>query len=645
MPDVDLIPGGIDEFLLQQDRKELLRFLTAGSVDDGKSTLIGRMLHDSQAVYEDQIHSVRTASTNRGAGPIDFSLFTDGLRAEREQGITIDVAYRYFATSRRKFILADTPGHEQYTRNMATGASNCDLAIILVDARNGVVRQTKRHSFIVSLLGIKHVVVCVNKMDLMGYSQETFDEIVRDYTTFATRLGIPDLRFIPISALKGDNVVESSWHMPWYRGETLLYYLENVHIASDRNLIDLRFPVQYVNRPNLDFRGLSGTVASGVLRKGDEVMVLPSGVRSRIRTIVSYDGDLQEAFPPMAVTVTLTDDVDASRGDMLVHPANLPRVDQVFEAMVVWLSDDPLVPGKQYLLKQATSVVGAQVSTLRYKVDVNTLHREPVPGLAMNEVGRCTVRLSRRICFDPYARNRQTGAFIIIDRLNNRTVGAGMIVDRSTSLRFLEDHWDDEGPSTEPSTQTSVSRVTAAERQVRFGQRPVTILLTGLSGSGKTSIAYALERQLFDQGRAAYVLDGRRLRQALSRDLGFGAGERSENLRRAAEVARLVNDAGLICIAAFLAPSAAIRDKARHAIGEDRFVEVFVNASIEACRTRDREGLYERADRGEIRELPGVTSPYEAPANADLVLDTEHLDIDASVAQLMQLLTSRGVLS
>lgn len=642
MADADLIAKDIEAYLAEQERKDLLRFLTAGSVDDGKSTLIGRLLYDTQMIYEDQLAAVRRDSVHKGStgGELDLSLLMDGLRAEREQGITIDVAYRYFSTSKRKFIIADCPGHEQYTRNMATGASNCDLAIILIDARNGVVRQTRRHSFIVSLLGIKHVVVAVNKMDLVEYSQEAFDRIVEDYSTFATRLETPDLRFIPISALEGDNVVEASWHMPWYRGETLLHYLETAHIASDRNLIDLRFPVQYVNRPNQSFRGFAGTVASGVLRKNDEVVVLPSGQRSRVKSIVTYDGDLQEAFPPMAVTLTLTDEIDVSRGDLLVHPANLPRLEQSFEAMVVWMAEEPLVSGRPYLIKQATNTVSGQVSMLRYRVDVNTLRREPAPALAMNEVGRCMITVSRPICFDPYAHNRATGAFIFVDRLTNRTAGAGMIIDRATSLKFLQDLWD-----AEPTAAVARgSVVTGQERQARFGQRPATLLLTGLSGSGKTTIAYALERRLFDLGHAVCVLDGRQMRQTISRDLGFSAPERSENLRRSIDVARIMNETGMICICAFVAPSAVVREKARAAVGTDRFLEVYLAAPVSVCRERDSDGMYARADSGEIPEFPGVSATYDVPQHADLALHTDRLTIEECVNRIVDLLEARGLL-
>jgi bifunctional enzyme CysN/CysC len=647
MADADLAAQDMDAYLAAQERKDLVRFLTAGSVDDGKSTLIGRLLYDTQMIYEDQLAAIRRESARKGAAAeIDLSLLMDGLKAEREQGITIDVAYRYFSTDKRKFIIADCPGHEQYTRNMATGASNCDLAIILIDARNGVVRQTKRHSFIVSLLGIRHVMVAVNKMDLVSYSQDAFDAIVQDYTAFATRLEISDLRFIPMSALKGDNVVEASWHMPWYRGETLLDYLETVHTASDRNLIDLRFPVQYVNRPNLNFRGFSGTVASGVLRKGDEVVALPSGQRSRVKTIVSYDGDLQEAYPPMSVTVTLTDEIDISRGDMLVHPANLPRVGQEFEAMVVWMDEEPLVPGKGYFLKHAAALVGGQVSHLRYRVDVNTLRRETTAVLAMNEVGRCAIAVNRRICFDPYGHNRATGSFIIIDRSTNRTVGAGMIVDRATSLKVLQDYWDAEPDSVKttpaaapPGPAQPVTRhakaVAIEERAARAGHQPATVLLTGPSGSGKTTIAYGLERHLFDAGRQVCVLDGREMRRMLSRDLGYSEADRSENLRRAMDVARVANEAGLICICAFLAPSRTVRDKARTAIGSARFFEIYLSAPPEVRRARDPEGAAAR-DEGDAPE-------YEPPTAPDLRLATDQVSVDECVARIVAVLTSRGI--
>jgi bifunctional enzyme CysN/CysC len=633
----------ITAYLAQQERKELLRFLTAGNVDDGKSTLIGRLLYDTQLIYEDQLAAVRRDSERKGTtgGEIDLSLLMDGLKAEREQGITIDVAYRYFSTSRRKFIIADCPGHEQYTRNMATGASNCDLAIILIDARHGVQQQTRRHSFIVSLLGIKHVVVAINKMDLVGWSEEVFERIKGEYSDFATRLEMGDLRVVPLSALKGDNIVEPSTHMPWYQGETLLHLLETVHIASDRNLIDLRFPVQYVNRPNLDFRGFCGTVASGVIREGEEIMVLPSNQRSRVKSLVTYEGTVPEAFPPMAVTVVLEDEIDVSRGSLLVHANNVPRVDRHFEAMLVWMAEEPMVPGKQYLVKQATNLVNGVVSRLHYRVDVNTLRREETTGLAMNEVGRCTLTLSRPVAVDPYRRNRTMGAFIVVDRLTNRTVGAGMVLDRRISDDVAPSAWD--GDTREAARDAAPTGVSPVERAARFGQPPMTVFFTGFESAGKSTLAYALERRLFDAGRAVAVIDGTQMRQTISRDLGFTYADRSENVRRAADVARLFNDVGLIALCALLAPDAAIRAKAREAIGRERFLLVHVATPLDVCRARDTRGVYARADAGELGDFPGVSAPYEPPVDADLVIDMSTQTVDAGVDALLALLDARGL--
>jgi bifunctional enzyme CysN/CysC len=632
----------ITAYLAQQERKELLRFLTAGNVDDGKSTLIGRLLYDTQLIYEDQLAAVKRDSERKGTtgGEIDLSLLMDGLKAEREQGITIDVAYRYFSTTRRKFIIADCPGHEQYTRNMATGASNCDLAIILIDARHGVQQQTRRHSFIVSLLGIKHVVVAINKMDLVGWSEEVFERIKGEYVDFATRLEMGDLRVVPISALKGDNIVEPGPNSPWYQGETLLHLLETVHIASDRNLIDLRLPVQYVNRPNLDFRGFCGTVASGVIRQGDEIMVLPSKQRSRVKALVTYEGEVAEAFPPMATTVVLEDEIDVSRGSLLVHPNNVPRVDRHLEAMLVWMGEEPMAPNKQYLVKQATNLVAGTVSHLHYKVDVNTLRRDAADGLAMNEVGRCTVTLSRPVAVDAYRQNRTMGAFIVIDRLTNRTVGAGMVLDRRVSEDRAPSAWD--GDTREAAIAAGATGVSAAERAARFGQAPLTVLLTGLEAAGKSTLAYALERRLFDAGRAVAVLDGRQMRQTISRDLGFTSADRSENLRRAIDVARFFNDAGVIAICALIAPDAAVRRRARQAVGADRFLLIHVATPIAVCRARDTHGVYARADAGELGEFPGVSAPYDAPADADLVIDASTESVDAGVDRVVQLLRERG---
>lgn len=637
----ELIASDIDAYLAQHERKELLRFLTCGSVDDGKSTLIGRMLIESKMVYEDQLAALEKDSQSHGTigDRLDPALLTDGLDDERQQGITIDVAYRYFSTARRKFIIADTPGHEQYTRNMATGASTCDLAIILIDARKGVLTQTKRHSFITSLLGVKHIVVAINKMDLVDYSQEVFERIRDEYIQFAARMSSDDVHFIPISALDGDNVVTRSEKMPWYDGNTLMHMLENVYIASDSNLQDFRFPVQYVNRPHLDFRGFCGTVASGTIKKGDEIMVLPSRTTSRVESIVTFDGELEEAFTPQSVTLTLQDEIDASRGDMIVRVGNQPRVGERMDAMVVWMGEEPMVLGTRYLFKQTTKVVPGVVSSLRYQVDVNTLHREPSPALQLNEIGRCEIQLDDNIMFDAYKRNRSTGSMVIIDRITNVTVGAVMILDEMQS-GDSRDHWDDEPASS--SLHQEPSQVTDEEREARFGQRGATVLITGLTGSGKRLVAHALERRLFDSGRACSLLDGPKMRLGVSKDLGFTPEGRSENIRRAAECARLLNDAGLITIASFLAPHKDVRDKARDVVGSDRFIEVFLDVPLEVCRERDTNGMYELADSGEIQDFPGVTSPYQEPVSADLSLEPHTETLDECVDKILELLKQRG---
>jgi bifunctional enzyme CysN/CysC len=633
----------IQTYLDRHQRKELLRFLTCGSVDDGKSTLIGRLLHDTKMIYEDQLAAVKRDSVKFGTtgevGGVDLALLTDGLKAEREQGITIDVAYRYFSTDKRKFIIADTPGHEQYTRNMATGASTCQLAIILIDARHGVATQTRRHSFIVSLLGIRHVVVAINKMDLVGYSQEVFEQIKADYTGFVAKLNIPDVQFIPMSALKGDNVVDKSAAMPWYQGPPLLNQLESVHIASDRNLSDMRFPVQYVLRPNLNFRGFAGTIASGILRKGDVITALPSGKTSRVKSIVTYDGEIAEAFSPMAVTVTLEDEIDVSRGDMLVHPTNQPHVSASVEAMVVWLAEKPFAPGRSYWVKQTTRTVTGEIADLRYGVDVNTLEQRPATQLAMNEVGHVLLSLNQPIAYDPYKVNPATGGFILIDRLTNNTVGAGMILE-PTDRRGTGDHWGQHPVAGRFALKQS--EILLSERKKRFGQKAATILLTGLTGSGKSAIAYALEKRLFDAGRAVTVLYGPNQRQGLSRDLGYTADDRSENLRRSSEVAKILNDAGLLCICAFVSPHATVREKAKEVIGPERFLEVYLSAPVEFCRQNDISGTYEQADTGRIASFPGVTAEYEAPKSADLVLPTHQISVEESVERIVEMLKQRG---
>ncbi|MGV3483777.1 MAG: sulfate adenylyltransferase subunit CysN [Planctomycetaceae bacterium] len=641
----ELIATDINAYLKQHERKQLLRFITCGSVDDGKSTLIGRLLFDSKMLYEDTIAQLESDSKKVGTtgGKFDPALVTDGLKAEREQGITIDVAYRYFSTAKRKFIIADTPGHEQYTRNMATGASTADLAIILMDARQGVLTQTRRHSFIVSLLGIRHVIVAVNKMDLVDFSEHRFNQICDDYRAFAARLDLPDLHFIPISALNGDNVVDPSASMPWYRGSSLMNFLETVYIDSDRNLRDFRFPVQLVNRPHLDFRGFCGTIASGIIRPGEQVMVLPSRATSRVKEIVTYDGNLEEAFAPLSVTLTLEDEIDASRGDMIVRPGNLPRSADTFDAMLVWMHQDAMVPGKTYLFKHTTQTLPGSIETLSYRIDVNTLHRSPAPNLELNEIGRVRISLNAPIHFDPYRNNRTTGAFVVIDRLNNATVAAGMILDQDVdpARRAV---WDDEPAAASTDKTLEVSQVSSEERRARFGQKAVTLLLTGLTGSGKTAIGRALERKLFDAGRAVAMIDGEALRRGLSSDLGYSVEDRSENLRRSAHLAHALNEAGLICIACFVAPGEAVRQRVGTTIGPDRYLVVHVATPVEVCRQRDTKGQYAKADAGELTNFPGVTAVYEPPTNPDLVIDADSDSIDQCVEKIIELLRSKQVI-
>lgn len=639
----DLIATDIDAYLKQHERKQLLRFITCGSVDDGKSTLIGRLLYDSKMLYEDTLSQLEVDSKKVGTtgGKFDPALVTDGLKAEREQGITIDVAYRYFSTAKRKFIIADTPGHEQYTRNMATGASSADLAVILIDAREGILTQTRRHSFIVSLLGIRHVVLAVNKMDLVDFSEQRFNEICDDYRSFSARLDLPDLHFIPISALHGDNVVDLSQNMPWYQGSTLMNFLENVYIGSDRNLRDFRFPVQYVNRPNLDFRGFCGTIASGIIRPGEEVTILPSRQTTTVKEIVTFDGNATEAFAPLSVTLTLSDEVDASRGDMIVRSGNLPRTADSFDAMLVWMNQDAMVPGKTYLFKHTTQTLPGTIETLAYRIDVNTLHRSPAPNLELNEIGRVRVSLNAPIHYDAYRNNRTTGAFVVVDRINNATVAAGMILDREASPQRRA-VWDDEPVAETGQTPANeVSQVSGQERQLRFGQKPATVLLTGLTGSGKTAIAVAVERKLFDSGRAVAHMDGEQLRRGLSSELGFSVVDRSENLRRGAHLAASLNDAGLICVASFVAPSEAVRQRVANTIGADRFLVVHVATPIDVCRQRDTKGQYALADTGQLQNFPGVTALYETPESPDLVVDASDQSVEQCATAIVQLLQQR----
>jgi len=640
----ELIETDILGYLKQHEHKELLRFLTCGSVDDGKSTLIGRLLYDTKMVYEDQLAAVASDSKKFGTtgGDFDPALLTDGLKAEREQGITIDVAYRYFSTTKRKFIIADTPGHEQYTRNMATGASNCDLAIILIDARYGVQTQTRRHSFIASLLGIKHVVVAVNKMDLVEFSEETYNNICQEYGQFAAKLELPDIRFVPMSALQGDNVVHASDNTPWYDGGTLMHILETVHIASDRNLIDFRFPVQFVNRPDLDFRGFAGTIASGKVRVGDELLALPSRKTSKVKRIVTMDGDLDTAFAAQAPTIVLEDEIDVSRGDMLVHPGNQPKVDQAFEAMMVWMAEEPLTPGKQYIVKHTTTSCAAVISKLHYRMDVNTLHREKDAGaLNLNEIGRVVIEVARPVAFDPYRRNRTTGAFIVIDRLTNSTVGAGMILDRDPDAQASRRQQLSEQRGTQVRCHDSM--IPLEERSARAGHKPATLWLTGLTGSGKSAIAYALERRLFDEGCNVMVLDGRNARLGLSADLDFSQADRRENLRRASQVARLMNDAGQVSICAFLSPSAEDRAMAREIVGDERFIEVYLDAPRDVCKERAGADEFKQPN-AQMNAFSDLAAPYEPPEDADLVLSTDEVSVHECVQQIVGLLGKRGVI-
>ncbi|MFC0430594.1 adenylyl-sulfate kinase [Kutzneria buriramensis] len=602
----------------------MLRLATAGSVDDGKSTLIGRLLHDSKAILADQLAAVEHTSRQRGEAELNLALLTDGLRAEREQGITIDVAYRYLVTPRRKIIIADTPGHVQYTRNMVTGASTADLALILVDARKGVVEQSRRHAFIASLLGVAHLVLCVNKMDLVDWSAERFEEIRADFRRFAMKLNVADLAFVPVSALHGDNVVQRSANMPWYEGTSLLHHLEEVHIASDRNLIDARLPVQYVIRTR-DFRGYAGTVAGGVLKPGDEVVVLPAGFSSRVRSVRGPGGDVvDEAFPPQAITVQLEDELDVARGDLICRPHNRPHVGQEIDAMVCWLTErSALTPGARYTLRHTTRSVRAEVQELVYRMDINTLHRdETAESLSLNEIGRVRLRTQTPLLFDAYRRNRSTGSFILVDDATNNTVAAGMISEPSASIVWHP----------------------AAVRRSDRASQGMTLWLTGLSASGKSTIATEVERRLVAAGRPAYLLDGDNLRHGLNADLGFSAGDRAENVRRVGEVAQLFADAGVVAIVSLISPYRADRDlvRARHTAGGLPFFEVFVDTPVEVCEARDPKGMYARARAGEIKGFTGVDAPYEVPSEAALVLRPEDGDPAALAAKVLELLDGEG---
>ncbi len=632
----ELIADDIEAYLAEHERKDLLRFLTCGSVDDGKSTLIGRLLHDSKMIYEDQLALLEADSTTQGSAgdAVDLALLTDGLKAEREQGITIDVAYRYFSTAKRKFIIADTPGHEQYTRNMVTGASNCQLAIILVDARYGVQAQTKRHSYIASLLGIRNVVVAINKMDLVDWSEDRYNEICEEYREFTKSLELINPYFLPMSALLGDNVVDKGDNLNWFDGNPLMAHLETVDVEAGVDLENFRMPVQLVTRPNLDFRGFAGTIASGVIRPGDEVVSLPSGVSSKVARIVTFDGDLDVAGPGRAITVTLEDEIDVSRGDLLVKADSKPLRAHDVDAMIVWMAEAKMEPGRQYLLRSSNGVNNASITAIRHRIDINTLESEHADSLALNDIAMCGISSEGELLFDAYNTNRQTGSFVLVDRMTNATVAAGMITGASST-------WD---RAPEAGLIRQVSEITPAERSVRYGQQPLTVLLTGLTAAGKSTIATALERELFDRGKVSIRLDGENVRMGISRDLGFSAQERSENLRRVSEVARLANNQGVIAIAALVAPRSEVRDRARDLIGDERYIEVFVDTPLTVCKDRDPEGLYAAAERGDIPMFPGVSATYERPTNADLTVDTSVQSTQDCVSAILSLLGDRGFL-
>ena len=608
----DLIAEDIDAYLEAHHHKSLLRFITCGSVDDGKSTLIGRLLYDSKMIFEDQLAALEADSKKVGTqgGKIDFALLVDGLAAEREQGITIDVAYRFFSTDSRKFIVADTPGHEQYTRNMVTGASTADAAVILIDARRGVLTQTRRHSYLVSLLGIKNIVLAINKMDLVDWSQARFDEILAEYRAFAARIGLTGFTAIPMSALDGENITEQSAKAPWYDGPPLMRWLEEAPVEADLQGQSFRMPVQWVNRPNLDFRGFSGQIAAGTVKPGDRIRVLPSGRESKVARIVVLPGDLDQAVAGQSVTLTLEDEIDISRGDVIAAADDPVAVADQFEATLVWMDDEPMLPGRPYLLKIGAQTVQATITEPKYRVNVNTLEHTAAKRLDLNEIGVCNLSLGKPIPFTPYAENRDLGGFILIDRISNRTVGAGMLhfaLRRSDNI-----HWQ-------------ATDVDKAARAGQKGQKGRVVWFTGLSGAGKSTIANLVEKRLHAAGRHTYLLDGDNVRHGLNRDLGFTEEDRVENIRRVAEVAKLMVDAGLIVLTAFISPFRAERRLARELMGEGEFVEVFVSTPLAEAEKRDVKGLYAKARAGQLKNFTGVDSPYEAPEHAEIVVDTTGL--------------------
>jgi bifunctional enzyme CysN/CysC len=622
-----LIATDIESYLKSHEEKSLLRFITCGSVDDGKSTLIGRMLYESHMLFDDQLSSLESDSKKIGTqgDNIDFALLVDGLAAEREQGITIDVAYRFFSTDKRKYIVADTPGHEEYTRNMATGASTADIAIILVDAEQGVLTQTRRHSFIVSMVGVKKVLLAINKLDLVDYSEEVYNNIVSEYQEFANNaLNIDSITPIPISALMGDNVVHKSQNTPWYNGQTIMQYLETVEVHDQKISQSFRMPIQWVNRPNSEFRGFSGLIASGKIKSGEEVKILPGGKKSSIKDIVTWSGNLESASAGQSVTVTLDDEIDISRGDVMISAKSSCGESDQFQAHVLWMNDDAMMPGRQYLLKSNTQSATLTLGKLKHKIDVNTLEHLPAKILQLNEIGVCNLSLDKRIAFDPYEENQTMGGFIIIDRMSNNTVGMGLI---DFALRRSENiHWQ----------KMDVSKESRAKQKL---QTPKVIWFTGLSGSGKSSIANILEKKLQSLGKHTITLDGDNIRHGLNRDLGFTEADRVENIRRVGELAKLMLDSGLICITSFISPFESERSMARTLVSENEFIEVFVDTPLSVCEQRDVKGLYAKARAGEIPNFTGISSPFEAPKNPEIRIDTTNISAEEAANQIVEFLS------
>ena len=623
----DLIATDIDSYLAAHEQKELLRFITCGSVDDGKSTLIGRMLYESHMLFDDHLAALEADSKKVGTqgGEIDFALLVDGLAAEREQGITIDVAYRFFSTDKRKYIVADTPGHEEYTRNMATGASTADVAIILIDASQGVLTQTRRHSFIVSMVGVKRIVLAVNKLDLVDYSQEVFDSILADYHNFANEaLNLEEITAVPISALKGDNIVGPSENTPWYDGPSIMDYLEGVEVSSTSQSRPFRMPVQWVNRPNREFRGFAGLIGSGVISPGDRIRVLPSGTESTIERIVTSNGDLELAGAGRSVTLTLNDEIDISRGDIITAADNPCSSADQFQTRILWMDDSAMMPGRQYLFKSNTQTTSMTLGRLKHRIDVNTLEELPAKVLEMNDIGICNISLSNRVAFDSYDNDPTMGGFIIIDRITNNTVGMGLI---DFALRRAENiHWQ----------SMDVTKESRAEQK---SQQPRLVWFTGLSGSGKSSIANILEKKLQAMGRHTITLDGDNVRHGLNRDLGFTKADRVENIRRVGEASKLMVDAGLICITSFISPFESERQMVRDLMGDGEYIEVFVDTPLEVCEQRDVKGLYAKARGGELPNFTGISSPYEAPVNPEVTIDTTQVSAEKAADQIIDYLS------